>query len=159
MSLHVQLIAKKFTWFGAVKLIHSHLSFLCCLFLNPVINRGVSVFSPHFWQTLHRVWPKSGGTDNGLGCMKCIHRVWLPSCVSIQLLETTKLQKFPLSYQVFRYLASQKQGNFNKFEPSDLFGSKDELWGTTQELFCEFFCYVWNHTDLISLWGQTGFSV
>lgn len=104
MSLHVQFIAKKF---GAVKLIHSHLSFLCCLVLNPVINRGVSVFFPHFCRTLHRLAKE--WWDRQWPWLHDMHsQVWLPSCVSIQLLETTKLQKFPLSYQGFRQLANQK---------------------------------------------------
>lgn len=73
-------------------------------------------------------------------------------------LETIKLQKFPLPYQVFRKLACQKMGNVNQFKPTDLIGPKGELWGTTEEPFCELFCSVWNHTDLISLWVYTGFS-
>lgn len=40
MFLHVQLIPKKMTWSGAVKLISSQLSFLCCLSLNTILFKS-----------------------------------------------------------------------------------------------------------------------
>lgn len=151
----MQLIPKKLTWSGAVKLINSQVSFLCCLSLNAILIKPWCVLPTP--ARLYTDWPKNGGADSGFNGMKCIHRVWLPSCVSIQL-PGDKLQNFPLPYQVFRQFASQKMGNINQFKPTDLFGPKEELWGTAQEPFCEMFCYVWNHTDGISSWKQTGFS-
>lgn len=105
------------------------------------LNLGV-LCSSHTCQTLLRLtkrWWSRHHAFTGSGC----HHVSPSSC-----LETTKLQKFPLPDQVFRQFASQKMGNVNQFKPADLFGPKDELWGTTLwSLFVS--CFVMCKTTLI----------
>lgn len=149
MSLYVQLIPQKLAWSGAAKLVNSQLSFLCCLFLNAALIKPwclcVLPTPARLYMTYQRMVEQTGpltaqSAFTGSGC----HHVSPSSC-----LETTKLQKFPLLYQVFRQFSSQKIGNVNQFKPTDLFGPKDELWSRTQEPFCELFCYMWNHTGLI----------